>query len=206
MVYDLPLVEEKVKPHQITTLHLLCALAFIGTGAIIAIYNYTIPALGLTLLGAGLLLLIMTIVKNKLIISRKVNSVVRVLELLVTLGVVAYSAMHIQEKYWKFPIWIFGALSAAILFALYWERSSGNKLFIHVDDDGLKLPVVRKRSLPWTEVEQIVYRFGTLTINCTDNHLFQWSIADESINADAFETYCKNKIEEHIDKRRKDDW
>jgi hypothetical protein len=202
MVYDLPLVEEKVKPHQVTTLHLVCALGFIGTGGIIVTYNYVITMWGWAILGTGLVLLSLTMFRNKWVISKKINPAIRISELLISLAIVTY----VTTQQWKFPMVMFWALSAALLFAIYWERKSGNTIFVHVDDDGLRLPVVRRRVIPWSDVELIVYRFGTITINCTDNHLFQWTVADSGVDNDVFEAYCRTKVEENIGKRRKDDW
>jgi len=202
MVYDLPLAEEKVKPHQVTTLHLVSALAFIGTGAIIFVYNYVITWWGLALLILGLLLLGLTIVKNNWVTSQKVNPMFRIAELTIAIILALYSTM----QHWKFPIVIFSMLSAALLFALYWERSSGKVLFIHVDDKGLRLPVVRRRFIPWPEIEQVVLRYGTITINCVDNHLFQWTVSATDLDPKTFEAYCKTKIEENISKRRNDEW
>ncbi len=202
MVYDLPLVEEKVKPHQVTTLHLVCALAFIGTGAIIAVYNYEIPLWGGALLAVGVLLLGATIIKNKWITGKDINPVIRIIELVIAATIAIYSAV----QHWKFPMGMFSALSAGLLFALYWERKSGATLSVHIDDTGIRLPVVRRRSLRWTEVDQVVYRFGTLTINCADNHLFQWNIADPSFDNEIFEAFCAAKIEENKAKRINDDW
>lgn len=200
MVYDLPLVEEKVKPHQVTTLHLVSAFAFIAAGAIIVIYNYTIPGWGLALLLSGLLLLGLTIFKNKWLTGKTVNQAVRIAELFVVAAFEVYSL----KMQWKFPIVIFGGLSAALLFALYWERNAGGRLYVHVDDAGLRLPVVRRRFIPWSEIENVVLRFGTITINCLDNHLFQWSIADADLDNEIFEAFCVAKVEENIGKRISD--
>ncbi len=202
MEYDLPLAEEKVKPHQVTTLHLVCALGFIGTGAIIAVYNYIIPLWGGALLFAGVLLLGLTIFKNKWVTSKEINPFLRIVELVIALVVAIYSAI----QHWKFPTGMFGALSAGLLFALYWERRAGSTLYVHIDDSGLRLPVVRQRALAWTEVDQVVFRFGTLTINTADNHLFQWNVALPDFDNEIFEAYCSAKIEENRPKRRNDDW
>ena len=201
MVYNLPLVDEKVKPHQVTTLHLVCAFAFIGTGVIIAVYNYTIPMWGVALLVAGVLLLGVTIIKNSWVTSKKVNPAIRVAELVVGIVIAVYSGM----QHWKFPTGMFSALSAGLAFAIYWERKSAVQLYVHVDDTGIRLPVVRRRFLPWVEVENVVMRFGTLTINCVDNHLFQWSI-NSNDDYEIFEAFCAAKIEESKGKRRNDDW
>jgi len=201
MVYDLPLAEEKVKPHQVTTLHLVCALGFIGTGAIIAVYNYTIPIWGGALLVAGIVLLGLTLFKNRWV-TRTANLPVRIAELLIALAIALYS----MTQHWKFPTGMFGVLSAGILFAMFWERKSGAVLYVHIDESGLQLPVLRRRTLPWTEVEEVVLRFSILTINCTDNHLFQWTIADTNTDPEIFEAFCNAQVEKHKSERRNDDW
>ncbi len=203
MVYDLPVEDEKVKPHHITTLHLICSLAFMSAGAIIFRYNFDITIWGLSLLLAGVLLLLVTIFKNKRIISKKVNPQVRFIELLISVTMAVYSAI----QGWRFPTGIFSVLSAAIVFAIYWERAGGSAPAIHIDDDGIRLPVTsRKRFLKWAEVEEVVMRFGTLSINCVDNRLFQWNIPGSEVDIETFEAYCAAKVEENISKRISDEW
>jgi hypothetical protein len=202
MVYDFPLEDEKVKPHQVTTLHLVCAFAFIGTGAIILVYNYIIPMWGLAALLCGLFILVAAIFKNKWLTGRQINPIVRTAELLIAVCIAIYSLV----QQWKFPIVIFGVLSVAILFALYWERAAGNKLYIHIDEEGIKLPVTRRRFIRWSEVEQVILRYGTLTIDCFDNHLFQWNIATPEMDNEVFEAFCTAQVEKNISKRRNDDW
>ncbi|MFI5196310.1 MAG: hypothetical protein ACHQD8_04410 [Chitinophagales bacterium] len=203
MVYDLSLEEVKVKPHQVTTLHLLSALAFIGTGAIIFIYNYVITMWGATLLAVGVVLLALTILKNSWVTSKHTNTPIRIIELAIALAIGIYSA----TQHWKFPVTIFGILSASLLFGIYWERASGNALSVHIDETGLKIPVIsRQRFLKWTEVEEVVLRFGTLTVNCVDNRFYQWNIADTGIDNAAFEAYCNTQVEANRSKRRNDDW
>lgn len=204
MVYDLPLVEEKVKPHQVTSLHLMSSFAFIVAGAIIFVYNYTITYWGLALLIVGVALLGVTIIKNRWLIKGKINAAFRLLELIISAWLTVYSAM----QHWKFPMGIFGILSVAVLFSVYWERTANRSQTVHVDDDGIKLPgrYGKQRFLPWTEIEKVVLRFGTITIDCTDNTLFQWSLADTSVDQQPFEAWCDKRVEEYRSKRRKDDW
>ena len=203
MDYELPLEDVKVKPHQITTLHLMSALAFIGTGAIIYVYNYTITIWGAALLAIGILLLTMTIVKNKWLTAGNVNTTFRIIELTIALFVGIYSV----TQHWKFPGTIFGILSASLIFGLYWERAAGGSLAIHIDDTGLKLPVTaRQRFLKWTEIDEVVLKFGTFTVNTADNRFFQWSVPDTKIDNQAFEAYCNAQIEANRSKRRNDEW
>jgi hypothetical protein len=202
MVFELPLHDERVKPHQVTTLHLVCALAFIFTGLIIFVYNYTIPMWGLAILIAGIGLLLTVIMRNKWLLKRKNNLAFRIGEFIVAGGITGLSF----AEQWKFPMGIFGVLSAAILFAIYWERSVGTVLNIRIDESGFKLPVTaRKRFIPWTEIDDVIFKFGTLTVECLDNHFFQWNI-NTQIDQEIFEAYCIAQVEENKSKRRKDDW
>jgi len=182
----------------------MCALAFIVTGAIVFIYNYSaIKYAGATLLGAGLLLVVVTVAKNRWVTRRNVNLAVRFIELAICITVAIYSA----TQHWKFPIVIFCVLSASVAFGLFWERAAGNALLVQIDENGLRLPVTtRTRFLKWTEVEQVVLKFGAITINCVDNRLFQWSLGKSSVDADIVEEYCNNQVEANRSKRRNDDW
>ncbi len=182
----------------------MCALAYIVTGAIIFIYNYSaIKYGGAALLGAGLLLAIMTVARNKWITSRNVNLIVRLIELAICVTVAIYSA----TEHWKFPVVIFGVLSASVAFGLFWERAAGNALLVQIDENGVRLPVTaRTRFLKWTEVEHVVLKFGAITINCVDNRLFQWSLGNTGIDSDIIEEYCNSQVEANRSKRRNDDW
>ncbi len=203
MVFDLPVTGEKVKPQQVTALHLFCGLAFVGTGAIICVYNYEIPEWGGAILGAGILLLATAIFRNKWLIGKQANRVVRVLELLIS---VAIALLSFKEQ-WKFPSGIFSVLSAAILFSLYWERDAGQALGVHVDEAGVHLPVTsRKRFVGWVEIEQVLLRYGVLSIDCVDNKLYQFDVSANTVDEEIFHAFCKAQVENHVGKRRKDEW
>ncbi len=203
MEYTLQLIDEKVKRHQVTALHLTSALAFIGAGAIIYVYNFQIKPWGLAILFAGLALLGVTIVKNKWVTAPASNLVFRIAELILSLALCGYSAM----QHWNLPIGIFGVLAAGIAFAMFWERSSDGKQFIYVSEEGIRLPVdSRKRFLEWVEVNDVIVKFGTLSIDCADNRLFQWNVHPVTFNQPDFDAFCVKEIEEGMSKRKTDDW
>jgi hypothetical protein len=185
MVYDLPVDDIKVKPHQVTTLHMICALAFIVAGMIIVVYNYTIPIWGAAILTAGILLTVIVIAKNKWVISPKINPAFRIIELGIAIAIAYYS----------------------LLFAILLEASSAKPLSVHLDKDGIKLPSTsRKRFRRWTEIEEVILRFGILTINCTNSTLLQWTITGEEPDPEIFEAWCAAQVEENLSKRINDDW
>ena len=201
MEFKIPIKEEKIKPHQITTLHMVCALAFLGTGTIIAVYNYTITGWGFAVLALGIALTYATMFRNKWILTPSVNRNVRIVELITSLIIAAYSFY----QQWKFPEVIFGVLSASVAYALFWEKTAGETLFVFVNDEGLHLPVTsRKRFIKWAEVENVVFRHGTLSINCVDDRLFQWTAGKTDVSATELEEYSDTQVEQHKTEREED--
>lgn len=203
MLFDLPVSGTKVKSQQLTALHLFCGLAFLGTGAIMYVYNFERTGQGLSLFFLGLTLLGVTIIKNRWITSRKVNRLVRVGELLVATAIALLS----YKEQWKFPIFIFTVLVAVIAFSLYWERDAGQQLLVSVDDTGIHLPVTsRKRFVKWEEADQVILRYGVLSIDCLDNKLYQFDVSASEASETAFNAFCAAQVEAHISKRRTDGW
>ena len=203
MAYEIQLVEEKVKQQQVTALHLICALAFIGAGVIIFVYNYVIPYWGLGLLLAGALLLAASMARNKWVTTPRHNVVIRMAELAIAAAVAIYSA----AQQWSLPIGIFAVLGAVVAFALYWEGKMTKPKMVAVGDEGISLPVAsRRRFIPWTEIEQVLLRFGTLSIDCVDNTLFQWNVQEGAAGEADFEAFCKQQIESHRAGRKNNDW
>ena len=203
MAYELQLVEEKVKMHQVTALHLICSFAFIGAGAIIYVYNETVKPWGVVLLVSGFLLMALTLFKNRFVTAPKPNTIFHIAELLLAAPLAVYAGV----MRWNVPLGIFGAISAALVFALFWERKGNAIQSIHITESGISLPFEsRKRSLQWTEVEKVLLRFGTLSIDCVDNRLFQWNIRDIDFKPADLETYCLKHVEDNREKRIKDDW
>lgn len=201
--YALQLVDEKVKRHQVTALHLTCALAFIGAGAIIYVYNFQIKPWGLGILLAGLLLLTVTIIKNKWVTEAWSNTMIRIAELILSVGLCGYSFI----QHWNLPVGIFGVLSAGLAFAMFWERSAGGKQFIYVNEEGIKLPLdSRRRFIAWVDINEVIIKFGTLSVDCADNRLFQWNVRDITFEQGTFDVFCNQQIEHNKSKRRTDDW
>ena len=144
-----------------------------------------------------------TILKNKWIIGKQVNTIVRVVELLVAIAIALLS----YKEQWKFPIGIFTVLVAVLIFSLYWERGASQQLYVSVDNAGVHMPVTsRKRFVPWAEADQVLLRFGILSIDCLDNKLYQFSVSSTALNVEEFNAWCAARVEEHIPNRVKNDW
>lgn len=203
MTFELLLSGVKVKPHQIIALHLMSALVFLGAGAILYRMYRPTPAWGILLLAAGILLLTMSVFRSKWLKEDRINTVVRIAELGVCITLVLFSFSNM----WLQPIIIFSVLGAALLFALFWEKGKENKLIVRVNKEGISLPPTsRKRFIEWHEAEQVLLRYGTLTIDCTGNKLYQWTIAHIDFSDSDFEAFCKQQIETGKSKKPKNDW
>lgn len=197
MTFELLLAEGKVKPQQITALHLLSAFALLGTGSVFYFFYSPMKWWGEGLLAGGILLLLVALFRNKWLLQPQVNRVFRILELMIALCLTSYMAM---ERLWA-PTAMFGILSVVLLLAFFWEKGSGDQ-FIYVTEDGIRLPFSsRKRLIEWREVDSIIHKFGTLTINCEGNKLYQWNIKKARFDNTAFESFCNQQTEAHRSKR-----
>jgi hypothetical protein len=212
MNFELALTEAKVKPHQVTTLHLLVAFTLMGGGAIAIvahvysgflnqIFHNAAQWLGSALVACGLILLVAVISFNKKLLQPEVNNKLRLVEFLV-IGCLSVLLLFVQ---WKIAAGVFGVLAACLAFAMYWERTGQKKLSVELNKDGIKLPVTsRRRHLAWRDVESVLLRFGVLTIDCVDNYLFQWDVAGASFSKEEFESWCSEQVELNKNKRIKD--
>ena len=203
MVFDFPLTEVRVRPHQVTALHLMVALAMCGTGAVLMQFYPPAGNWSFILVIAGAILLMVSMFRNKWIRDAKVNRLLRIAELMILLCLASYLAIEGMLT----PAAIMGVLSATVLLALIWEQQKPGTLFVRIDDTGVKMPLAsRRRQISWWEIDQALFRHGVLTFNCHDNRLYQWTIGPLEIDKQAFEDFCNKKIEEEKPKRAQNVW
>jgi hypothetical protein len=198
MTFQLPIMEEKVKPHQVTGLHLLSAFVIGGIGAFFYLLYDNIKYIGATMMALAVALLVLSLAKNKWLTRPGNTRALRVVELVVAL----FAAGYLASIHKWVPTIVPGSLCVALLYALYWERGTDNRLIILVSGAGIKLPITsRKRHIKWHEVEQVLLRHGILTVDCYNNRLFQYQVVPDGIDKEGFEAYCKGMVAENIGKR-----
>ena len=220
MNFELPLAQEKVNRQQKIALHLIIGFTLMFTGFFLLLFqswlqnlptetaaslmNFTVPKIwGWTFVVSGLSLLFVSITKNKWLLESKTNLMIKIAELFTLLLLAGFALLH---EFFT-PAVIYGVIAAAIIFSIYWENAGSDTLFIHVDEKGIRLPVTsRKRSVAWWEIEQVLYRYGILTIDCHDNRLFQWNIKTDDFDKDNFKQFCEEQIIAGKEKRKKSDW
>jgi len=55
-------------------------------------------------------------------------------------------------------------------------------------------------------IDQVLLRYGVLSIDCIDNKLFQFDVSSNTADAELFEAFCKAQVENNIGKRKTDEW
>lgn len=219
MQFEIILAEKKVKPHQVTALHLLVGFALLAATAITLLAK-TLPqntgdtiqtfsednieVLLSIISGFSLIIITLALFRNKWLRRTQVNKLFRILELIACIVVAAF--LYLQQ--YQILSALFVLLVFTVAFSLFWETGKSNlALTVTIHDAGVTLPVnSRRRSLKWTEIENILLRHGALTINCTNNRMYQWMAANNDIDIASFEAYCNAQIQAALKKRRDTDW
>ncbi len=221
MVFNIPLAEEKVKPHQVTALHLVMGFALLGASAFaLLLNNLTIkgpdgqpidlgsPTFDL-IDGTASLVMIMSIIiiisalfRNKWLRSEQVNKTFRILEL----GATIIAAMYLLTIDANVPAAVFLLLAGTVVFSLVWEGGRIKKLSVEITEQGIKPPMnLKRRNINWAEVDKVLLRHGNLTINCADNRMYQWTTSKHDTDTEIFEAFCDAQIAA-AKKLRKEDW
>lgn len=225
MVFEIPLAEQKVKPHQVTALHLVSGFALLAGSAIALLINNMVETLPTSapievqkklierfdnidmaasiIMAVSIIILISALFRNKWLRTHAVNKTYRIIELLI-LATVSIFLLTVE---YNIPAALFGLLVGTIVFSLFWESGKNTKpLTLHFSDEGIKLPVTsRRRGLRWSDAENVILRHGTITINCTDNRMFQWVTSRYEYDVEEFENYCMAQIAAAKHKR-KSEW
>lgn len=215
MKYEILLTESRVKPHQTTALHIMTGLALLAVGIVSSVlywFTHISPKFkgahspfgifGLVCMLAGLVVFIIAVFNKKWLRRPKANLILRIVELIILLGSTAGFYLY----GWHIPAAMFGVLSLAVLFALFWEQGGSKAQAVLIDDKGIHLPSIRNRTLPWWEVEQVLLRHGVLTVDCFDNHLYQWNVQPPPFSATLFEEECTARIAASEEDRKKNNW
>ncbi len=213
MDFKLELVEERVKPHQVTALHLIAALTLTGTGGLCFLIRTYAPVLplpdntvlmaGTLFLLSGLFLLGIILLRNKWLLNPHINHIFRIIELTM-LSAGAFFFMLFQ---WWIPAAMAGIVSLTLAFSLFWEKGKNRRQHITINEKGIRLPPAsRRKQLSWPEVERVMLRFGVLTVDCLHNRLMQWNVQEAGFDRETFEAWCTTQIETGKDKRIQNNW
>jgi len=215
MTFIIPLAEPRVKPQQSTALHLmaaivLCAVGFASgvlfwfTGVSPTITEAYIPfaVFGSICFVAGLAIGALAIAVRRRQQARGGGRGLRVAELVL---LVAGSVVFLLQG-WNFPSLLFAILAAAVVLALFAEGGS-NSSSVRFDEGGLYRPFsLRRRHIQWHDVQRVLLRHGTLTIDLKSNALLQYSVAENDLDAGIFEAWASAQAEKGRAAQPKNEW
>lgn len=216
MNYNIPIQGSFKKRSNSAVSHLLVSFGLIGIGAItyimgnkewaqhmfnpLIIPSNIIASLSFTY---GTITLFLVFYKAKKLNDTYSKSILRTIHILVCLFL---AIVFIISKWW-FAGGICILLILVNMMVTFINKKMKEASRVYIDDNGIKLPSFSKRKyLMWPEIERVLLRHGNITIDSTDNFLFQWVYIELSFDAQEFEQYCKRKIEEHVSSRQSDDW
>lgn len=204
MQFEIPIEEARGKRSYIISLHLVVCFLLIVTGIFeFILYLFFSKSAGdkfhyfhllkwggpLTTL-LGLILLGFLIFKNQWLNNMAVNRTVRIAEL-VLFAVFALAALKLDVVY---PAAMFGIIAACLLLAIFWETKNGERK-VMINEDGILTPkATGYQQLHWYEVQNVILKFGIITIDCADNRLLQWNTKPFPIDEELFKDFCAAKI------------
>lgn len=217
MEYILYLQEKKVKQQHIITAHLIAVFSLLVTGVFfelaafvvkkinlsVAISKNSLMQIGTSTIIISLVILAITIFKSKWIMKPKTGMFFRLFEI----SIIGVLAMHFFQLNLPTPAILLLLVIAMIIFALFWENQSDQMLKLVLSENGIALPMTsRKKKLLWSEVDQVLVRFNTVTINCADNRLFQWVLSNNEVDIEGLHQFSKQQIVANMHLRKQDNW
>lgn len=208
--FSLFILQNKLKRNQVTALHLMVGFLLIVMGwvtwlvpvSIKSIRYAFLDTISLVYIAFGGFLLFVSVFLNKKIIQGKSNLLIRLLEVIALLPVLIYSLV----QHWYLPAAYSTAAFIGVAFAYLWEKSAGKKAQVTIDETGVHLPYFNGKTIRWPEVERFIIKYGILTVDCRDNHLYQYEI--QAITPDLASNIL-NFTEKSIEKSKhlyKADW
>ncbi len=217
MEYILYLKDKKVKQQHIITAHLIAVFVLLVVGVFfelasfvvkkinlsVAINNSSLMQIGTSTIIISLVILAATIFKTKWMMKPKIGLFFRVFEI----SIIGILSMHFFQLNLPTPAILLLLVIGMIVFALFWENQSDQMLKVVLSETGILLPMTsRKKKLQWSEVDQVLVRFNTVTINCADNRLFQWVLYNQDIDIEGLHQFSKQQIVANMHLRKQDNW
>lgn len=215
MQFILPVQKDGVSQRHATTLHIMLAFLLLGIGiAAIGLFWFTTvsPAFeqhgggykpfiffGLAAILASIAIISLSVFQKGWMRKERNSLIFRIVEF----GLLAVSSILFFINHWNMPAALFGLMSLVVVFAILRERRAAGSIQIGIDETGVQLP---GRVITWTNIENVLLRFGTLTIELNGNKVIQQNVAAPGVDAPALEDYCRKMIDTHKVVTVDNDW
>ena len=218
MQFVLPVLENNVRQRHTTTLHIMLAFLLFGIGITCeALYWFTATSpkfgklgayqpflyFGIACIAGSAAILLLNFFQKSWLRKEQNNLLFRIIEL----GLLGISSVLFFLNGWKMPAALFGIMTLVVIFAIVREKNAAKTGKIIIDESGILLQLsARSKIIGWKEIDAVLLRFGILTIEYADNHLFQQHIGKPAPDTAVLEQYCTEKIEAHKLARVANDW
>jgi len=178
--YTIPIVRTRIKKKQMTSMHIIAGFMFVLLGAITWAVPNTFKGDKVNLLQqssgiftlAGIAIVIVTIILNKQLSKKILNSTLRVIELILFIIV----AIYCTQVVWYMPLIYacIGILTVGVTF--YLELNAHKPEYIKINKEGIHLKRGNVKQIKWKEVKNFLVRHGNVTINLRNNKLYQFTV------------------------------
>lgn len=211
-MYQILLESKQLKRNQITGMHLMVGFLLIGIGMVTWMVPDDVkqPALhflnyfGLMYALLGFAIILICILFNKKIIQTKANAVIRIIEIIALLLMLAFSVY----KKWYLPIGYSSVALTGIIITYLLEKNHKKDKKAIFNEKGIKIPGLRRHSnAPWSEINNIILKNNILTIDFRNNKLYQAHLSKNNteLNRQDFILFAKEQISNNS-ANYKEDW
>lgn len=182
--FRITISQNRVKRHQVTALHLMVGFLLLLMGVVTwgipsAIKTESFAFLdmaGIAYAVFGLCLILVSVFFNRRVIQNPGgNQLLRVIETLVLLSILAYTLL----QKWYLPFGYSLAALLVIVFAFLWEKDAQSEKVVLVSERGVYIPgFFKSQNLPWQDISRVMIKHSILTVDCHNNHLYQFAVTD----------------------------
>lgn len=182
--YQITISQNRLKRNQVTALHLMIGFLLLLMGVVTWIVPSSVKTesfafldvAGIAYASFGLCLIVVSVFFNRRLVQKPSgNQLLRVIEALVLLSILVYTL--IQK--WYLPFGYSAAALLVIVFAYLWEKDAQSDKVVAVSEKGIYIPgFFKSLNLPWQDISRVILKHAILTIDCHDNHLYQFPVTD----------------------------
>lgn len=222
-MYSFILKKKTVKRNQVTAFHIIAAILLIVIGFITVITPFSLNVMltpegssrqniigfswvnyfGYILGFIGIAILIVSMFFNKKYLQKRNNIIIRIIEIICFSLILIYC---IIEKYYLPAVYAAVALIGIIL-AYYLENADQKEIKITVEETGVCLKSnIKESKWKWTEIEFFILKHNVITINTTEEKMYQFVIEPYNEISETINNYAAQKIKAAIPDRIKDNW
>ncbi len=219
MTFTIPLAASASPARRATALHLFIAVLLIGVGAACGAFYWTstmspdlphpyYPARAVAGIstGAGALIFALAVWERRRAQRGKALRALPFLEI----GLLIFIAVLLVNNGYYVPAALLGVAALGTSAMVASPRRSTALAEVMLDSTGIhRGGLVRRGHIRWREVSRVILRPGVLTVDCYDNRLYQWAVAEDAASLpdkETLEPQCAAWVAAAEGERNAADW